>query len=203
MTEDYSDILDQNVDEVKKAVRDLEDPDYDELLEAEKEGKDRKTIREFLEERESEEEVEVVEEIEEETAGGFLGDFSREKVLVGGVIAGIVIGLLTGLAFAEQGTSGSQEEVKSSIQQFYDLSGNSPDSVTVSNQNGMFYAEVNMTRETENGTQASSQKFYVSPDGELLFPEIQSPLVTSPYNLNDLIARAQAQQQQPDNTTAQ
>lgn len=207
MTEDYDDILDGNVDEVKKAIRDLEDPDYSELLELEEEGKDRKTIREFLETRieetgeEAEEAAEeVVEEIEEETEGGFLGDFSREKVLAGGVIAGVVIGLLVGLVFTGQGTAGSQEEVRNSLQQFYELSGNTPESVTVTEQNGMFYAQVNITRETQNGTQTTPQSFYVSPDGELLFPEIRSPLITSPYNLDQLIQRAEAQQQ-AGNTT--
>jgi hypothetical protein len=202
MTEDYDDILDRNVDEVKKAVRELENPDYRELLQLEEEGKDRKAIKDFLEKRESEEEVEIAEEIEEETAGGFLGDFSREKVLAGGVVAGVVIGLLVGLAFTGQGSSGSEAEIESSLQQFYDISGNSPDSISVTERSGMFYAQVNISQETENGTQTSSQNFYVSPNGELLFPEISSPLMTNPYNLNDLIARAQAQQRQPTaNTT--
>lgn len=210
MSKDYSDILDQNVDEVKKAVRELDAPDYDELLELEEDGKDRKTIKEFLNSRieeaqEAAEEAteEVVEEIEEETAGGFLADFSREKVLAGGAVAGVVIGLLVGLAFAGQGASATAADVEDSIQQFYELSGNAPDSVTVNEQNGMFYAQVNMTQQTENGTQMASQNFYVSPDGELLFPEINSPLMTNPYNINDLIARAQAQQNRPSpNNTA-
>lgn len=201
MTEDYEGILDQNVDEVKKAVRDLEAPDYEELLELEKDGKDRKTIKEFLEDRMASEEVEVVEDIEEETAGGFLGSFSREKVLVGGVIAGVVIGLLAGLAYGLQGPSSSQAEIESSLQQFYEISGNSPDSITVTDRNGMFYAQVNVTQETQNGTQESSQSFYVSPDGELLFPEVQSPFLTNPYNLDQLIERAQQQQQQAANQT--
>ena len=208
MTEDYSDILDQNVDEVKKAVRELEAPDYSELLELEKDGKDRKTIRDFLSERieeaqeEAEEQAEdVVEEIEEETAGGFLGDFSREKVLAGGAVSGVVIGLLVGLAFAGQSSaSASAADVENSLQQFYELSGNSPDAISVSQRSGMYYAQINMSQETENGTQTSSQNFYVSPNGELLFPEISSPLMTNPYNLNDLIARAQAQQRQPNAT---
>lgn len=48
---DYSDVLSGNVDEVKDAVREMPNPDFKAILKAEKRGKDRKTVREFLERR--------------------------------------------------------------------------------------------------------------------------------------------------------
>jgi hypothetical protein len=202
MSKDYDELLDQNVDDVKEAIKDLDDVDYQELLDMEKDDKNRKTIREFLEEKINTEEAEIVEDIEEETEGGFLGSFDREKVLVGGVLAGLVIGLVAGFAF-NMADSGSQAEVRDSLQQFYDASGTSPDSINVADQNGMFYATVNISQETENGTQTSSQNFYISPDGELLFPEVQSPFLTNPYRVSDLIEQAQQRQQQPSENTTQ
>ncbi|WEL19721.1 hypothetical protein [Candidatus Nanohalococcus occultus] len=47
----YDDVLSGTVQEVKDAVREMADPDYRAILEAEKRGKDRKTVREFLERR--------------------------------------------------------------------------------------------------------------------------------------------------------
>ncbi len=49
--EDYSELLSGTVDEVRSRVREMENPDYRAILEAEQEGKDRKTVREFLERR--------------------------------------------------------------------------------------------------------------------------------------------------------
>jgi len=200
MSENYSELVDQNVDETKEAIRELEDPDYKELLAAEKVGRDRKTVKEFLDRKIENAEEEVVEDIESETEGGFLGSFEREKILVGGVLAGLVIGLVAGFAF-NMANSASQGEVRDSLQQFYEVSGNSPESIGVAERNGMHYATVNISQETANGTQTSSQSFYVSPDGELLFPEVQSPFLTNPYEVDDLIE--QAQQQEPSGNTTQ
>ncbi|PSH02025.1 MAG: hypothetical protein BRC27_00055 [Nanohaloarchaea archaeon SW_10_44_10] len=200
MSENYSELVDQNVDETKEAIRELEDPDYKELLAAEKVGRDRKTVKEFLDRKIENAEEEVVEDIESETEGGFLGSFEKEKILVGGVLAGLVIGLVAGFAF-NMANSASQGEVRDSLQQFYEVSGNSPESIGVVERNGMHYATVNISQETANGTQTSSQSFYVSPDGELLFPEVQSPFLTNPYEVDNLIE--QAQQQQPSGNTTQ
>lgn len=49
---DYGEIVSGTVDEVKQRVEELESPDYDALLDAEKNNKDRKTVKEFLEDRE-------------------------------------------------------------------------------------------------------------------------------------------------------
>lgn len=203
MSENYEELLDQKVDEVKDSIEDLEDPDYMKLLEMEEDGEDRKTIKEYLEKEIGKEEEmkekadEEIKQIEEETSGGILGSFDREKVLVGGVLAGLIVGLVAGFAFNMDGGN-QQGEIRNSLQQFYDASGQSPDSITVSDRNGMYYATVNISQQTENGTQTSSQGFYVSPDSELLFPEVQSPLLTNPYNLDDLIEQAQ---QPSDNST--
>lgn len=48
---DYDEILSGTVKEAKQHIRDLENPDHEALLEAEKNGKDRKTLKEFLENR--------------------------------------------------------------------------------------------------------------------------------------------------------
>jgi len=48
---DYSEVVDETIGEVKDAVTEMDDPDYEALLEAEKAGKDRKTLKEWLENR--------------------------------------------------------------------------------------------------------------------------------------------------------
>lgn len=205
MSKNYKELLDQTVDEVKDAVNDLKDPDYQELLSLEKEGDDRKTIKEFLQEKidsNEETEEEIVEEIEEETSGGFLGSFDREKVLVGGLLAGLVIGLVAGFAF-NMADSGSQGEVRDSLNQLFEATGSQPDSLTVTERNGMFYATINSSVETENGTQSASQSYFISPDGELLFPTTNAFGQQSYMDIDELIQRAQQRQQQPSGNTSQ
>lgn len=46
---EYDEIVSGTVGEAKEAIRDLEDPDYQALLEAEENNKDRKTLKEFIE----------------------------------------------------------------------------------------------------------------------------------------------------------
>ena len=46
---DYSEIVDGNIGDVKDEVNKLEDPDFEALIEAEEEGKDRKTLKEWFE----------------------------------------------------------------------------------------------------------------------------------------------------------
>ena len=48
---DYSEVVDGTIGDVKDAVTEIEDPDYDALLEAEESGKDRKTLKEWLKNR--------------------------------------------------------------------------------------------------------------------------------------------------------
>ncbi len=46
---DYEEALDGTVSEAQEAIEDFEDPDYDKLIQLEEEGKDRKTLLDFLE----------------------------------------------------------------------------------------------------------------------------------------------------------
>ena len=209
--------LSDNVDEVKDQIREAEDLDLDALLEEEKSGKDRKTIKEFLQKRidNQEEEIteaedEVVEQIEEETEGGLLGGLSRDKVLGAGIAAGLVLGLIFGVAvgYTTGGpdadiTADQAEERVSDIVglQFDDYSIDS-----VSTSNGMYYVEATITQEVpatgnQTGTQEREfpQNFYLTLDGSLLFPEQQSQLgqVISPIDVDQELQRAQNQTQQP------
>ncbi|WEL23061.1 hypothetical protein [Candidatus Nanohalovita haloferacivicina] len=47
--EDYSDVVGGTVGDAKDAISEMDNPDYEALLEAEKQGKDRKTLKEFIE----------------------------------------------------------------------------------------------------------------------------------------------------------
>lgn len=51
LEEDYSEVVSGTVSEAKDKIRELDNPDYEALLEAEKSGKDRKTLKEFIENR--------------------------------------------------------------------------------------------------------------------------------------------------------
>lgn len=46
---DYEEIVSNTVDDAKDAIEELDNPDYEKLLEAEKEGKDRKTLKDHIE----------------------------------------------------------------------------------------------------------------------------------------------------------
>lgn len=218
---DYEEILDQNVGEVRSSVQELDEPDYQRLLELEKQGKDRKTVKQFLESniKEQEEseaehdeaeeyEEEIVEEIEENTSSGLLGSFSPAQLAVGGTALGLVIGLLIG--FGAAGMPGaadgqvSQTEARDTVQGLFDATGGDA-AVEVTSQNGMYYANITTEQEVNGTVQESSQTFYVSPDAELLFPEVQSPLMQTPINIEETMAQLEQQAQQPQtgNTTPQ
>ena len=51
---DYSDLVSENIGDVKDEVSDMENPDFDALIEAEKANKDRKTLIEYLENQKKE-----------------------------------------------------------------------------------------------------------------------------------------------------
>lgn len=234
MTEDVD--FDGTVEEVKDQIRDLEDPDYQELLNKEKGGKNRKTIIEFIQNHMDKEEVEleeadeedsndnetednteesadqIVEEIEEETEGGLLGGVSPQIVLAAGVAGGLVLGLLLGLVVeipqshdepvSDSGISAqeAQDRVESIIElqfQDYEFTGE-PEA-----RNGMYYVPATITQEvpvegneTETESQEVNQNFYITEDGELLFPEQeQFGQVISPLNIDDELQRAEEEQQ--------
>lgn len=46
---DYTELLEDSVSEAKDALEELEDPDWDAVLKAEKEGKNRKTLKQWIE----------------------------------------------------------------------------------------------------------------------------------------------------------
>jgi len=195
---DYEEILDQNVEEAKKAIEDLEDPDYEELLETEKQGRDRKTIKEFLEpltgtSEESEEDTEeTVETVNEETTENFLDGFSRNQVLSGGLIAGIVLGLIVGFGFtATDSPQATPQEVEDSINSLFEASGEAEDIeiAEIEQAHGMYYASIEAEVEMENETQTQTETFYVSPDAELLFPEIQDMMMQNPINIEETVTQ--------------
>ena len=223
--------LSGNVDEVKDQIRDAENPDLEALLEEEKSGKDRKTIKEFLEKRIDKEEAEVdeaevdeaedevVEQIEEETEGGLLGGFSREAVMASGLVAGLVLGLVFGAgAMNFSGSADADitaQQAEDRISQLFELqqglAGFSVDSV--SQENGMYYIESTVEQEVqaqnnsnETSVQEFPQNFYMTLDGQYLFQERQNQFtgqVVSPIPVDQTIERLENQSQQPSQEPVQ
>lgn len=205
--------LDNNVDEVKKQIRNADDPDYEALLEEEKDGKDRKTIKEFLETRvekqdeEEQEEVEeeLVEEIEEETSGGVLSGFTDPQILAGGAILGLVLGLVVGAVALPMETQTqitdvqAEERVSTLLTASGQLAEEDVD-VSVDQRNSMFYINATATQTVNGTSQTQSQTYYMSSDGSLLFPEVvRSPLGNQQVaiDVDQAIQRAQ-QPTQPE-----
>ena len=181
MADDRSDdILDNNVDEVKERIRDAVDVDLTELLEAEKDGRDRKTVKEFIESRissgddedsEEEEEVdEVVKAVEEETAGGIFGSYSSSSVFAGGLLLGLLVGLVSMGVVSGIGPSGeevSSAEAQSTVEQLLNGTGEVSE---LEERHGLYYFNVTSTVNTGNETAEQSQSFYMTKDAEIIFP---------------------------------
>ncbi|MFB6145447.1 MAG: hypothetical protein ABEJ99_02990 [Candidatus Nanohaloarchaea archaeon] len=215
---DYEDILDQNVRDVKDSLRDLDSPDWERVLELEKDNKDRKTVKEFVqghieESEEAEEGVapytdaseepaeEVAPYVSEDTEGGLLGSLTNLQVASGGVVLGVVIGLLVGLVAFQSGPQVGPNQVQNQVQQLFTASGvpaQNIDFVQTIQKHGMYYMQVNVTS-TGNQSQTSSRQFYVSSDGELLFPVVKSSFIQTPINVQDTLQRIQAQKRQQMN----
>lgn len=205
MADDRSDdILDNNVDEVKERIRDAVDVDLSELLEAEKDGRDRKTVKEFIESRissgddedsEEEEEVdEVVRTVEEETAGGIFGSYSSSSVFAGGLLLGLLVGLVSmgvvsGIGPSEDGVSTT--EAQSTVEQLLNGTG---DVSELEERNGLYYFNVTSTVNTGNETAEQSQSFYMTKDGEIIFP---TQLLGQPSYID--VDEALAQLEEPQN----
>ncbi|MFB6144517.1 MAG: hypothetical protein ABEJ98_04360 [Candidatus Nanohaloarchaea archaeon] len=199
---DYEEILQQNVRQVKKTVRDMDSPDYQKLYDLEEDGKNRKTVKEFLEPRIEEQEEEEVEQIEEETEEGLLGSFSRKQIAGGALVLGVLVGLAVGYGFTGGVSKTSPSALKDSVRDLFEATGFEGNlSFKVRGTNGMYYIEVNQSRQTVNGTETGTRAFYASPDGELLFPEIRSPLLTNPINIDQTIKQLQQQRSQTGNST--
>lgn len=109
---------------------------------------------------------EVVREIEEETAGGLLGGFSRESLVVGGTLIGIALGLALGLFLSQ--SSGINEvgpaEVESKME---GLPGAQLNVTSVTKQNGVY--AVNASSRSITGQTVERTIAHVSLDGGMVF----------------------------------
>ena len=207
---DFDDILEGTVDEVTDAIDELDDADYDGLLEAEENGKDRKTVKEHIEsliddEEEDEDPLdevdesaeEVVEEIEEETEGGVLGSFSRTSVLGGGLILGIILGFAVASFSGPAGAN--PDQVKENVRTIA-APGDFNGTVEVTDpvrRNSMYYMNVTMSQDTVNGTAEQTQGVYVTLDGQKLFVEqVQLGRTLSPVDIPSTLEQIEAQQNQ-------
>lgn len=196
---DYEDVLDNNVQDVKSKIRDMDDPNYLKLLQLEKEGKDRKTIKDFLEPKIEEEGEEVVEEIEEETGEGLLGSYTPTQVATGGLLIGIIIGLLIGGAGLTTKGGANPQMAKQTVSELLSATGFEGDMefTQVTEKHGMSFVELNMSSTGPNGTvQTQQRSFYLSPDNKLLFPEVKSALIQTPINIQDVLNRMKQETQQ-------
>ncbi|MFB6245084.1 MAG: hypothetical protein ABEJ03_01925 [Candidatus Nanohaloarchaea archaeon] len=185
--DDAEEMLSGTVDEVKDAIREAEDPDYENLLESEKEGEDRKTVKEFLEMRIGEEVEE--EKLEQAEGSKTFATLSAGQALGIGLVAGIALGAL-GASTMTSGPSASQAAVTDDVRSLVASSPNRTVEVGQATvQHGMYYYNLTVTDMTANGTQTRSQELYVSGDGELLFPKVQSFILTSPINVQEALQR--------------
>lgn len=193
---DYSEIVGKTVKEAKDAIRELENPDYEALLEAEAQGKNRKTLRTWIEERLGESERE--EGKEEARRDIFLGNLSPSTALVGGLVIGLLVGLAAG-AFGPttSETQVSPAQVEQSVTELFSVSGTAPESVDATRSNGMF--QVNIT--SSQGNQTASQQFYVSPDGQMLIRATGPLGRPTVYQMDQL--KAQLEQQAQNQTSNQ
>lgn len=205
---DENDVLNGTVDEVKEAVQNLDNPDYEKLLKKEADGKNRKTVKDFLAKKADSEEVDLTDSESEETVNEESDSNSRsifDKTSNDSAIplaaAGVVIGLLIGLAAGQMigGASGSPGVASDNIESLI-TSGGFNGTVDVGQpqiRNQMYYFNITLSREGPNGTmQNRQQTAYVSKDGILLFPE--NPLTGIPINMPQQISR---QQQAAQNVT--
>ncbi|WP_414837105.1 hypothetical protein [Candidatus Nanohalococcus occultus] len=212
MSKDYREILSGKVEEVKERIEDLESPDFEKLLKLEREGKDRKTVKEFIEslkdteeeEAEPADESEGSDEAKEVSEPSVPQEGFREKLgrlspasLVG---LGLVIGIVAGAGAAQLVASGSGTQspsaVKSDMQSLLSGPNRTVDVGPAMREHGMYYFNVSTSQQTVNGTQTSYREFYVSNDGELLFPKLEVPLLglRTPVNLQDALSQRAATQ---------
>jgi hypothetical protein len=222
---DFEDILEGTVDEAKESIRNLENPDYEGLLEAEESGKDRKTLKDFIEsqmasedeetedteeEEAVEEPEEVVSEIEEETSGGIMGSYSRSSVLAGGLILGLVLGFVAAsYSTTTTGAPGSQappETVQEAVRTVASAGENVTVEVTEPTiEHSMYRMNVTQTLQTANGTQQQTIGVFVTLDGRYMVPiRKQFGQIISPTDLQAAVQRVNAQQQEaPETNTSE
>jgi hypothetical protein len=218
---DFEDILEGTVDEAKESIRNLENPDYEGLLEAEESGKDRKTLKDFIEsqmasEEDAEEEEaveepeELVSEIEEETSGGIMGSYSRSSVLAGGLILGLVLGFVAAsYSTTTTGAPGSQappETVQDAVRTVAGASDNVSVEVTEPTiEHSMYRMNVTQTVQTANGTREQTIGVFVTLDGRYMVPiQRQFGQIISPTDLQAAVQQVRAQQQEaPETNTSE
>lgn len=140
------------------------------------------------EEQQEDEVDEVVEEIEEETSGGLLTNYSPSAVLAGGLLLGLALGLITGYTLTAVGPGEAQQANPAQVQEDVETlitQGQEMEGLTVHEpeiRHGMYYVTVDLEMDDGNETIEEQETFYVSIDGELLFPvmpELGSPLEIS------------------------
>ena len=181
------------------------------MAEESKEDESNEEDQSQQEEVENQEEGQAVEDIEEQTEGGLLGSYSKEAVLAGGLMLGLALGLLVGygafLSDPGQVHEANPEDVQESVEELLTAGQDLPDLEfsEVERRHGMFYMSVSYEAEVpetdENGTetgetttQQQEEVFYVTSDGELLFPEIQNFQFQSPISIQEQL---QAIEEQP------
>ncbi|QKQ98255.1 hypothetical protein GKQ38_01830 [Candidatus Nanohaloarchaea archaeon] len=208
------DLLDGTVDEVKEKIDNAVDLDYKSLLQSEEEGKDRKTVKEYIEQKIGEEvdeemhsesdevtEDDVLEEIEEETAGGILGSYSRNSVFAGGLLLGLLVGLV---AMGLSGAGGSGQISPAAAQdKVTQIVGPSVNVSEFQTQHGLYEFNITTTGQRNGTTVSQTQSFYMTMDGAQIIPK-QSPLTGQSMiiDVSQAIKAAQQQNQQPDNQTS-
>ncbi|MFB6193293.1 MAG: hypothetical protein ABEK00_03505 [Candidatus Nanohaloarchaea archaeon] len=213
---DYDEILDGTVDEVKEKIDEAADLDYEELLKREEEEKDRKTVKEYIEQKigegvdeeiNSDEDIseeDVLQEIEKETKGGILGSYSRNSVFAGGLLLGLLIGLVAvGLSSAGMGMN--QISKNAAHDRVTKIVG---DQVNVSSsfgeEHGLYTFNITTVGQRGNKTVTQTRTYYMTQDGELILPT-QSPLTgqSMVINVDQAIEAAQeARNQEPANETS-
>ncbi|MFB6167055.1 MAG: hypothetical protein ABEJ62_02220, partial [Candidatus Nanohaloarchaea archaeon] len=171
---DYEEIVSGTVDEVKEKVQE-EDLDPEEVLEAEKQNKDRVTLVEWLEERIEDEESGVETGQLPEESGGGLWSRITDRAFVSGFVAGAV--LVLAASFAAPMVMGmSPVEAGQHLEDYFNR--NSADiplqnvSVTgVERMNGssMYRADLVMTAEVMNRTVSRQQTAVMTSDGRYVF----------------------------------
>ncbi|WP_347720209.1 hypothetical protein [Candidatus Nanohalovita haloferacivicina] len=206
---DNDDLLDGTVDEVKDKIDEATDLDYSSLLSSEEEGKDRKTVKEYIEskmsndeEDDSEEaedvsEEEVLEEIEKETAGGILGGYSKNSIFAGGLILGLLVGLV---AMGVSGMAGGQDKVSPQTAQdrVTQIVGEQVQLSSFETEHGLYTFNITSSGQQGNETVTRTQSFYMTLDGDKIIPK-QSPLTGSSMviDVEDAISAAEQQRNQP------
>lgn len=216
---DYEDILSGSIDEVKDEVDEMDDPDFQALMDAEKDGKDRKTLKQYFEEKmegtgSSEEETETEEEtqqtLDEEPEEGvvdeevsdtsFTDSMSFWEVLVIGGVIGLIAGAAVGYTLSPSAASGgSPQQAQQAVEDLVTAGGfnGTVDVGQPERRHGMYFFNVTFNQETPNGTQTGNQAAYVTTDGELFFPVVDSFFMQSPINIQERLAQQEAQSQQP------